>query len=552
MAWFPSEHEATDDMPGGNRTLTNPLDDQTIWGLPGTILAQAIPDAEAFSTTPLLDLLRAGAARDPEAIALVGQTASLNYADLLRGARNVACAVAEHVPPRQALACLVPSTPEGVAGLLGCLIAGRLCVVLDPAYPADRHAAVLQEVAPAMLILAEPLPFAHGIPVLALRDVLAGPACDGYLAPAWQPDHAWDPDAPFAVYFTSGSTGHPKGIVVSARYVLHRASCIAQYCALTEQDCLFHSVAPITAHGLACQLGALFQGARVLVAAVATEGVGAILRLIEREGVTCATIPPPILRLLFQLNRAKRALRSVRTLRIASTALSRAEIATWRPLLSPDCEIWHNYSSTEAQNVAEWLVPVGDAGEEPTVAAGFLQPCHDYAVLGEDDRPVPSGEPGELVIRSRYIAMGEWRNGRLVSGRTPPVPGRPGWRYFRTGDVVRLQPDGMLRVVGRADRQVKINGIRVEPAEIEAIIRAQPGVTDAVVLADSTSAGVTLHGLVEAANMDQKALIEALRLRLAAALPMALRPSRLTVLDRLPMLPSGKIDLTALSRTAQS
>lgn len=524
---------------------TDPLNNETIWGLTGATIEAPFSEADVFSTRPLLDLLRVGAAQAPTAIALVGQTSNLCYEDLLRLAQRAAFAVAQLVPFGQAVACVLPRTPRALAGLLGCLLSGRVCLVLDLAQPVDRLAVALADAAPAALMLAELLPCATTAPVLMLNDALAGPDRD------WHPNHDWDPDAPFAVYFTSGSSGRPKGIVVSARYIFHRARAIAEYCAITERDCVFHAVAPITAHGLACVLSGLFRGARVLLAGVAREGTGAVLRLMERELVTCATIPPPVLRMLFQLERARFAFRALRTLRIASTALSRTDVAAWRPLLPPSCEIWHNYSSTEAQNVAEAIVPTDDTGEEPTVAAGLLQPFHDYALLGEDDRPVSFGEPGELVLRSRYVALGEWRDGRLVSSRMPPVPGKPGWRYFRTGDLVRIQPNGMLRVVGRVDRQIKINGIRVELGEIEAILRSDPAVKDAAVVAKPNS--ITLHAFVASAEVDRTALGAALSRRLASALPMSLRPANLTVLESLPMLANGKTDLAELAnRTKQA
>ena len=105
----------------------------------------------------------------------------------------------------------------------------------------------------------------------------------------------------------------------------------------------------------------------------------------------------------------------------------------------------------------------------------------------------------------------------------------------------------MLRLMGRADRQVKINGVRVEPAETEAVLRAEPGVTDAAVVTSAGTVSVTLLGFVVATDADHPQLVAALRRRLAAALPSAFRPSRLTVLERLPKLPSGKVDLFALS-----
>ena len=110
----------------------------------------------------------------------------------------------------------------------------------------------------------------------------------------------------------------------------------------------------------------------------------------------------------------------------------------------------------------------------------------------------------------------------------------------------------MLRLLGRVDRQVKINGVRIEPAEIEAVLRTQPGVTDAAVVAVPGSGSVTLHGFVASLIPDHDALVAALRCRLAASLPMILRPSKLTVLPQLPSLPTGKTDGNALARFATS
>ena len=148
--------------------------------------------------------------------------------------------------------------------------------------------------------------------------------------------------------------------------------------------------------------------------------------------------------------------------------------------------------------MAQWVVPPEDVREELRVPAGVLHLCHDYALLDETGQPVAEGEPGELVLRSRYVALGEWRDGRMVPGRMEPVPDHPGWRSFRTGDVVRVHPDGMIRVLGRVDRQVKINGVLVQPAEIEAVLKAEPRVLDAAVVARTTPSGVMLHGFVAA------------------------------------------------------
>ena len=301
-------------------------------------------------------------------------------------------------------------------------------------------------------------------------------------------------------------------------------------------------------------LAALASGARCVLASLAEDGAGATLRLIERERVTCPVFQPPMLRVLLSLERAPAAFAAMRSVRIGAAGLPRADLVALRRSLPPDCAVWHTYASTEALFVANWQIPPDDSGPEATVAVGMLEPDHDYALLDENDRPVAPGEPGELVLRSRYLALGEWRRGCVVPGRMLPVPNRPGRRCFRTGDLLQVQPDGMLRLLGRVDRQVKINGVRIEPAEIEAVLRTEPGVTDAAVVAvpEPGSGSVTLHGFVASLEPDHAALVAALRCRLAASLPMTLRPAKLTVLPQLPSLPTGKTDGNALARFATS
>ena len=171
--------------------------DEASWGLPGALVTPEIPEADSYCATPLSMLLETAAARDPDAIALASLTRSLSYADLLRLARNAACAVAERVPPGEAVACVLPRQPENIAALLGCLMTDRPCLIVEANDPAERRNALLAAAAPSLLLTLEPTP--SPCPVLTLDAALA--AHDR----AWLPDLAWDPDAPFAVHFTSGS-----------------------------------------------------------------------------------------------------------------------------------------------------------------------------------------------------------------------------------------------------------------------------------------------------------------------------------------------------------
>ena len=521
------------------------------WIAPGPNATPEIPGADAFCETSLLDVLTRAVERDPEAIALTDPNGGMSYAALLRLALNAARAVTERTRPTDPVALLTRRCPDHVAALLGCLIAGRTCLVIDAFDPIERREILLADARPALVLADAAAGLAY--PLLSFNEVLAFNEAISADGPAgrWQPDQVWDADRPCAVHFTSGSTGRPKGIVLSARSVLYRALQVIDTFALTPADRMWHTTVPLTSTGTAAVLAVLVSGGRVIVSDLAREGVNATLNLLEREAVTFGSTPPAVLHALLSARRADAAFRHLRKLRLGSSAVARAELAAFRAALPPECEMYFSYASTEALTISTWRVPADDDGDELNLPSGFLHFCHDYALLDENGHSVAADEAGELMIRSRYVALGEWRDGRVTEGRMIPVPGRPGWRTFRTGDVVRIGPDGMLRVIGRTDRQVKINGMLVHPAEIETVLKAEPGVIDAAVVACPTRSGDTLHGFIAVADPADATLAPVLRARLRTALPGPLRPATLTVLEELPRLPSGKVDLIKLREMAR-
>jgi acyl-coenzyme A synthetase/AMP-(fatty) acid ligase len=366
----------------------------------------------------------------------------------------------------------------------------------------------------------------------------------------WLPGSRFDPDKPALVHYTSGSTGRPKGTVISTRAALRRALFHLDTWRATATDRMFSTSQPSTNSGFCVILAALFGGIRALVHSLAADGAGTMFALARDEGVTLLHAGPSILRALFALGGAQAAFARVRVLRSGGDALLRADLASWREVLSADCHIAHAYASTEAMFATHWFVPPHYAGAEPRLPAGYPLADQDYALIDETGHTVPHGQPGELVLRSRHIACGEWYDGRCVPGRMQPDPALPGWRILRTGDLLRLGPDGMLRFVSRADRQIKINGVRVEPAEIESVLRSTPGVADAAVVPRQRGVATVLVTYVAADAGRHGALLPLLRDRLRTELPAAMRPARIIMLERMPYLPGGKIDLRALPDTA--
>lgn len=482
-------------------------------------------------------LLATIAAQNPQAPALVSPHATLTYADLLARISRVAGAIARRVPVGGTVATLLPHTPDAAAALLGCHAAGRLVIILSPSDPPARRAAILADAAPDLLLTDDQA--AQAAPAtLTLAEALA----DQSDAPLPTPP---GPDAPAFVHYTSGSSGQPKGTVIPVRTALSRAIAARDALALGPADTLLAASLPATASGFSFLLASLFAGARALLVDLGAAGAGAMLRLARAAPPTVCVLNAAVTRLLLSLDPA--AFSATRHLTIGMMGLRTDELAAWRARLPPGCAIRHTYASTEALVIADWTVPPDFATDEPLLPIGRPVPGIICRLLDPDGAEVPDGTPGELVVHRPDMAIGDWRAGRLVPGRMSPDPDRPGWWVFRTGDLIRRGPDGLLRFAGRVDRQIKINGVRIEPAEIEAALRALPGVTDCVVLAAGPAAALHLHAFIAG---DTTA--EALHAPMRAALPQTLRPPRITILPALPSLPSGKTDVQALRRLAEA
>ena len=316
---------------------------------------------------------------------------------------------------------------------------------------------------------------------------------------------------------------------------------------LAADDAVATFSAPGSAGGLGTILGTLMAGATVIVPDPAKAGVNATLRQLEHARLTVLSIPAPVARTLSRPARARDAFAKVRAVRFGATFLARADVEAVTPSLPPDCALSHAYATTEITFIAKNEVDLGILGADPTIPAGRIADHCEFAILGPDGDATPSGRPGEIVVRGPYIALGEWVGGRLVPGRIRSVPGRPTWRAYRTGDLAIIRPDGMLSVLGRVDRQIKINGAIVQPAEIELLLKSDPDVMDAAVVCWVREDTVTVHGFVARA-VASDGLSDRLHRLCERALPTTSRPSSIEIRDTLPKLAGGKTDIEALLR----
>lgn len=494
-------------------------------------------DLRSGPEAAVLDLVAAQAERTPDHAAIIDDQRSVSYRELIAEACALGAAIAAVASPGQAVGIRLPDCAEGPIAFLACLFAATPAVLMDNADPPERTARLAAESQLAALITVTPQPG------LICISPVGGP-------PASLADRrALDQGAPAFIVLTSGSTGQPKGIVHSQRSVLFRAGLLVCSGHLNSTDRYLSLNAPPSMGALLNAMAAWLAGATLHRVDLARSGLSGVLRRIRQQQVTAVIGVPAIYRAMTRLSAARSNLESLRLVSSNGEALLAADLEQLRRCLSPGCHVQMVYGATETQ-AGMRIVPHDEIPAQAQVAAGRPIPGTEYAIVGEDGADVPPGETGELMIRSRYTAIGEWRSGECVDGRLlPDGPVGSGLRRYAMGDLVRQRPDGVFVVVGRIDRQLKLNGYRVEPVEVEAVLRTHPEVLDAAVLPVHASGRAELVAFVAVEEIgDEEALRERLGRLVAANMPPQMRPERFHLMQRLPLLSGNKIDAGALRR----
>jgi acyl-coenzyme A synthetase/AMP-(fatty) acid ligase len=343
---------------------------------------------------------------------------------------------------------------------------------------------------------------------------------------------------------TSGSTGEPKPIAYSQRGILQQTRLLVDTVHLSARDRVLMLNPATTAAGVLTLFVPLI-GCAVDIFSLAEFGLRDLRERLRRHPATMLRAVPSLLRTVAQVPDAREMLAGIRAVRASGETLLRADVELLRDSLPPNCVIHNRYGATELMGTW-WVARPEDDHHPVRIAAGVPDPDVEAKIVDEAGRPCPAGEPGELWLRGRYGALGEWGPDGLSPGRLVPDDEDASLRVYRTGDLARLTPDGVIVVLGRRDRMVKVNGQRVELAEVETELRRSPEVRQAAVVAREAAGRVTLRAFVVAAADVAPGLEQRLRQALRAALPSYMQPARIERLDALPLLPGGKLDERAL------
>jgi acyl-coenzyme A synthetase/AMP-(fatty) acid ligase len=277
-------------------------------------------------------------------------------------------------------------------------------------------------------------------------------------------------------------------------------------------------------------------------------GFGGLLNVLGTRPITILRAAPSLLRALCQHHDlAKSAMARLRIAQTYGEPLLKSDVTELQQRLPADCLVRTTYGSTEASGLS-WFAGELDDYDPTRVATGTLMPDTRALVVDDFGRPCNRGDAGELLIASRYNALGEWSEGFLVAGSLEPDSVDPRVRIFRTGDVARCSPDGVFVVLGRKDRMAKINGQRVEMSEVETALRRLDSVNRAEVVFQEEDGRTKLFAFVVPNEPASDGLPQLLRRQLATSLPPFMIPSRIFLLDSIPCLPGAKVDAAALLR----
>nr|WP_242879866.1 non-ribosomal peptide synthetase [Streptomyces mobaraensis] len=485
----------------------------------------------------LPQLFEAQVARTPGATALVHQDTEIGYAELNSRANRLARRlVAQGVGPETPVAVMLRRSPELAVALLAVMKAGGVYLPVDPGYPAERVAFILEDAAPLCLLTSADLapPAGARIPRLLVDDPAMAQEPDGDLTDA-ERTAALRPRHTAYVIYTSGSTGRPKGVAVTHHGIASLAAAQRERLGVSGTSRVLQFASPSFDAAVWELCMALLSGGALVMAAedeLAPDRLGA---LCTRRRVTHMTLPPALLAVL-----SPHDFPAGGVLVVAGEECPHELAARW----SAGRTMVNAYGPTESTVCVTASAPLTPHTLSGAVPIGTPVTNTRVFVLDAGLRPVPPGVVGELYVAGAGLARGYLGRPALTAERFVPCPyGEPGERMYRTGDLVRHRPQGGLEFAGRTDDQIKVRGHRVEPGEIEAVMAQHPDVAQAALVARGDQ---LLAYVVPATTTVRTGLTAQVREHLRGRLPEFMVPAAVVVLDEFPLTANGKLDRAAL------
>ena len=481
-------------------------------------------------------------ARTPDAAAVVCAGRCLTYRELDRQSNQLARHLHMFgVQTETLVAISVERSVEMMVGLLAILKAGGAYVPIDPSYPMQRIALMIDDSQAQIILATERTKSLLPPGVARLLSIDGETEAISRNSPEPFPATADGTNLAYVIY-TSGSTGKPKGVMIEHRNVINFFTGMDH--AIGDEPGVWLAVTSISFDISVLELfWTLTRGFRVIIHG--NEGPQTIPEEIRNYGVTHMQSTPSLARMIAINSEGLASLGSLKKLLLGGEALPPSLVRRLRPALRG--ELYNMYGPTET---TVWSTTFSITGDSASIPIG--KPIANTQVYVMDSRlqRVAAGEAGDLYIGGDGVVRGYWQRSDLTAASFLVDPFRPENRMYRTGDIARFLPEGDLEFLGRADFQLKLRGFRIEIGEIETALENQVGVGQAVVVAREFKDRNQEQDKRLVAYIVPKtaAKLEAagLRAALAATLPEHMVPSHWVLLDSLPLTANGKIDRNSL------
>ena len=520
-------------------------------------MSATLPFAETEITGTIAARFQCVVAGLPDQLAVLANDGAFSYRAIDHIAERVARAIGgQQLPNSGPIAILLPQSAQTLAALLGCLKAGYSFLVLPPTFPLPRLRAIWAD-ARSPLLLTDSHHWQQALAIattpaqcLNLEQLAASKPASTSNATTTS-----DASALAALFYTSGTTGEPKGVMWSQTLVLHTARQNQMLYGLTPQD----RIAILTSFGFgaAMTLGfaALLNGATVCLVDEHLNDPSALLCQLQQQTVTVLGLPPVgLLRQIMDMlehgsatgGGLDRELLALRLVLLGGQPLRRQDVMRFYHCFGEQVMLRYRLAGSETMLMCDLPITPQTVYPGDDVPVGYAAPDKEILLLDEDRQPVKLGEIGEIVVRSRYLAAGYWQAPMLTAATFLVDPTDADQRLCFTGDMARMTPEGLLFHLGRKDNMVKVRGYRVQLEAVEAALIRLNAIDEAVVVAHATRNGEQQLLAYYTSKANPPPTTTALRQALLAHLPAFMLPARFIALASLPRNATGKLDRAAL------
>ena len=485
------------------------------------------------------------AARLPARTALTCNGTEVIYHYASAAANRLAGALLQELGPgNEPVVILQNHDTPVLISVLGVLRAGKIYTVLEPDVPAARLKTIISDLGVRALVSAgRNMEVTKSVIPDGCSMIDMDRLADDLEFTLAAPQPAADSLA--AIYYTSGSTGSPKGVMWTHRGIMQRIHSDTGDYNIDSEDRFALLFSCSFGASVSNIFNALLNGASVRLFDVRSSSLGELTEWLVRESITMLHIPVALFRQWLASLEPSDYFPALRQVAPAGRLYRKDVLRLWTHVPT-DCQLIHRFSTSETGMCTRVIIERDTALGNTVIPIGFPVDGMDVRIVGEDGRPIDPGESGEIRVKGRHMSLGYWGKPELTQQRFRASLGDPYEQEFRTGDIGRSRPDGSLEYIGRHDSMVKIRGYRVEPAEVEVALEELDGIQQAVVVPDAVADDETVLVAFVVPEPNRQIQCDIAMGCLRKSLPSYMVPKSLVILETLPLTATGKVDRRAL------